>query len=394
MKKILLILLVFLLVYPGFGQSIYSIPGFGELNYNNNVRVKGMGGLGISVEDDISISAFNPASIISLKNTSIFIGGIHSRSVSKYQSADFGMSFTRFTGLGFGVRAADNFAFSLSINPFSNLNYALKLKEANGATKSLSGDGGINLFSFSGAYKMRNIITIGASVNYYFGNIDEKYRIDFLDNSFLNTERSVYSSMKGASFSGGIILKLSEKLNFGFTFKPSVTLNGEQGIRFFEDSVGYQSNFKFKLPSSYGFGLFSKLNRKISVNIDLYKNLYKDSKIDGSPVQYFNDSNHFGLGFEYIDSDDPTDPLKRRIAYRVGLNMGNFYINDLNNNKVNEFLITTGMGIPFMEGKGRIDMAFQFGKRGNTSLNPGQDLMFKFFISIAGGEKWFVERTF
>ena len=218
--------------------------------------------------------------------------------------------------------------------------------------------------------------------------------MDFLDNSFINSERNVYSSMKGASFSSGIILNLSEKFNVGFTFNPGVNLDGEQGIKFYEDSVGYQSKYKFKLPSSFGFGLYSKLNSKISVNMDFYRNLYKNTKIDGCAAQYFNDSDHFGIGFEYIGSEDPTDPLKRRIVYRTGFNIGNFYINDLNNNKVNEFFVTTGMGIPFNESKGRIDLAFQFGKRGNTSLNPGRDLMFKFFISIAGGEKWFVEKTF
>ena len=394
MKKII----IHILILTGFfcvtnAQSIYSIPGIGELTYNNNVRVNALGGLGIAVEDEIVTSVFNPCSIIALKNTSFYLGGKHSRVSSNYYSSEFMQTITRFAGAGFGLKVRENMGIAMVLSPYSDLNYSFKLQDDEETTKSIRGNGGLNTFSFAAAYKLKNLISLGLSFNYYFGNIDETYRIDFTDNTYTDAERIVYASLKGLSTRGGILLSLKDKFKIGFVYNTSVTLDGEQGIKFYEDSTGYISKFKYKLPSSFGFGLLTQLTNKMTLNIDFYKNLYKNTKIDGTLVPFHNNSNHYGIGLEYRDSDDLRDPYKKRISYRLGFNFGNFYINDLNNNKVNEFYISTGIGLPFLQNKGRIDISFQFGKRGSKSLVPGVDNIFRIFINIAGSEIWFVDRT-
>jgi len=394
MKKLIYTLMLIFAVNEGLGQSVYSIPGIGELNYSNSVRIEALGGLGLALTDDIVVDIFNPCSIINLKNTSVFIGGSHSRVFSSYNSGDITQNLTRFLGGGFGFKVGENLGFAVSLYPYSDLNYNLKLKENDNITKSIRGRGGISYFAVTSAYRYKKIATIGLSFNYYFGNIDDIYRIDFEDNSYYEDERKVYTSLKGTSLTGGVIFNFTQNFSMGIVYQPGIEFSGEEGIKFYEDSTSNENSFKYQLPGSFGIGVLYKLNDRYKLNFDYFRNSFGDTKYDGVSTSYYNNSSHIGIGIEYKASEKEIDPYRKKIEYRLGFNCGNFYINDLNNKRVNEYYITTGVGFPFMDEKGRMDIALKIGKRGNKSLNPGEEKIIKFYISIAGGEKWFVERSF
>ena len=57
---------------------------------------------------------------------------------------------------------------------------------------------------------------------------------------------------------------------------------------------------------------------------------------------------------------------------------------------ISEYIGTAGMGIPFYGGYGRIDFGIGYGKRGELESNRVEESFIQFFLTITGGEKWFV----
>ena len=82
-----------------------------------------------------------------------------------------------------------------------------------------------------------------------------------------------------------------------------------------------------------------------------------------------------------------------KMTYRAGYFFRQLDFQDKNSNSITEYGISIGAGFPYYGTWGRIDVALRYGKRGDLSSNPVKEDIFQIFISISGGEKWFVRRN-
>ena len=81
-----------------------------------------------------------------------------------------------------------------------------------------------------------------------------------------------------------------------------------------------------------------------------------------------------------------------KMTYRVGYYYQGLDVLDINGNSVSEYGFTLGFGLPYYGTLGRIDIALKYGFRGDLSTNPVEENIFQLFISVTGGERWFVRR--
>jgi hypothetical protein len=151
-------------------------------------------------------------------------------------------------------------------------------------------------------------------------------------------------------------------------------------------------DLNYDLPSTFGVGTSFRLATKWLLAADYYTERWQDASFqqDG----YVNASQRMAFGVEYLPRPFTTEqyfsiPYFSRVAYRAG-----FYYRDLGlevplGEKVTEWFLTFGMGMPLKWAASRMDLAFEFGKRGSSDRNPVEETVSRLSISFTVGERWF-----
>ncbi|MGB8320837.1 MAG: hypothetical protein WCE54_22100, partial [Ignavibacteriaceae bacterium] len=187
-------LYVFLIAtcFSVFGQvnSSYTRYGIGDIQYNFSARRMGMGGVNIAIADPDFVSINNPATNYRLNSTrfelSIKYGGekLSNTSLNKFYSNTVFNGFT----FGFPISSLDGVGAAIGIVPVSSINYDVvdntihTTNSTNDYYYSYSGSGGLSKIFISSSYRMPFNINIGASFNYYFGNLNYSSDVNFPNN--------------------------------------------------------------------------------------------------------------------------------------------------------------------------------------------------------------------
>uniref|UniRef100_UPI004049DC08 hypothetical protein n=1 Tax=Flavobacterium sp. TaxID=239 RepID=UPI004049DC08 len=105
-------------------------------------------------------------------------------------------------------------------------------------------------------------------------------------------------------------------------------------------------------------------------------------------VSYEN-STRFALGGYYIPKYDSFSSYLERIVYRAGFKYENTGL-VINNESINDYGMNFGLGFPL--GFSKVDLGFEFGKRGTTNNGLIEENYFNFSVGLNLSAKWFERR--
>jgi hypothetical protein len=103
----------------------------------------------------------------------------------------------------------------------------------------------------------------------------------------------------------------------------------------------------------------------------------------------FENSTRLALGGYYIPKYDSFSNYLERIVYRAGFKYENTGL-VLNNESIKDYGMNFGLGIPV--GFSKVDLGFEFGKRGTTTNNLIEENYFNVSIGLNLSAKWFERR--
>ena len=86
----------------------------------------------------------------------------------------------------------------------------------------------------------------------------------------------------------------------------------------------------------------------------------------------------------------------QRVAYRLGYKYAKNYL-QIDNNKLTEYGVSFGIGLPLRKTKSTINLAVEIGKRGTTSITDPrllQENYVKFTLGFSAHDVWFFKRKF
>jgi hypothetical protein len=101
------------------------------------------------------------------------------------------------------------------------------------------------------------------------------------------------------------------------------------------------------------------------------------------------DSYEIAFGGEFIPSFDALDSYFKRMSFRLGANYQRLPYQEPAGNKVQQWTVNLGLGMPFGRGYNRIEFAVELGQRGNLSDNLAKENIVLFHAAIIGSERWF-----
>jgi len=410
--------------------SPYSFYGIGSLKFKGTVENRSMGGLSI-YNDSIHLNLLNPAgytgnNIKSFNNESrpvkFAIGGSYSSLNLKSDSGSEKANSTTFDYLALSVPMG-KFGFGFGLLPYTSVGYKLESRNDNDdVSNRYRGEGGVNK-AFAGlAYQINEKLSVGVEASYNFGNVKNSsvaYLYDDEGNlAQYQSRENNRSDLSGLNFNIGLSYKtmINDKLELssGLTYAPgsnltsnntrsfsTIIINEISGQEFVVNTIDADleaQNLKttdLSLPSRVSFGAGIGEPRKWFLGAEYtYQNTSKFSNpifsIDNAT---FVNSSTIALGGFYIPDYNSFSNYWKRATYRGGLHFENTGL-EINNETINEFGMSFGVGLPVGGLFSNANLGLEFGKRGTTSQNLIQENFINLQISLSLNDRWFQKRKY
>ena len=391
--------------------SPYSYYGLGEVKFRGTQDSKSMGGLSI-VGDSIQLSLMNPASYSKLRLTTFAVGGTNTSTTFKTDSEKEKAQRTSFDYLAIGLPLG-KFGMSFGLMPYSAVGYKNESSEVvSGETRDYTdqGNGYINKVFVGGSYAFNSNLSFGLDFSYHFGDFTNDFTETVTSpdyTQYISRERNL-TKMNGVSLNFGLLYNrnINSKLTFhsSITYSPESKLSSENsrniatvfyasnGAEFANDSEDIDvPNKDLIIPSRLSLGLGLGENKKwlVGTEITFTQNKNLVNRFEDFTNLSYENSTRFALGGYYVPKYDSFTSYFERIVYRAGFKYENSGL-VLKNESINDYGMNFGLGLPL--GFSRVDLGFEFGKRGTTANGLIEENYFNLSIGLNLGAKWFEKR--
>lgn len=394
--------------------SPYSYYGLGEIKFKGTEDVRSMGGLGI-IADSIHLNLLNPASYSKLKYSTFAIGSTSSFSTLETNNVSEKTQRTNLNYVAVGI-PIKKFGVSFGLMPFTAVGYKIQNNVTNTAdnterNKLSFGNGNINRFFIGTGYAINKKLSVGLDINYNFGIIETQYVETIFSPIILQlrSREKNTSNITGIAINTGLFYKtkLDDKRNFftSLTYSPEAKLNSDNSRNI--STIIYNINGteiisnpsvdidvadqKLIIPAKYSFGTGIGQNNKwlLGTEITFTENSKMKNRFgDITGVSYEN-STRIALGGYFIPKYDSFSSYFSRVTYRAGFRYENSGL-VIRNESINDYGMTFGLGLPV--GLSKINLGFEYGKKGTSAQNLIQENYFNFNVGFSLNDLWFRKR--
>lgn len=409
--------------------SPYSFYGIGSLKFKGTVENRSMGGLSIYT-DSIHVNLRNPASYAT-KNIEgwegsrpikFSVGGSYSSANLKSTSSTDNTSSTTFDYLALSIPIG-KFGFGFGMVPYTSVGYKLESLNSNdNILNRFKGEGGVNKTYLGLGYLITDGLSIGVDAHYNFGNIQNS-TIEFAYDGdgvplLYQSRETNRSDLSGLSLNIGLSYKtmLNEKLELvsGLTYTPesnltsknerafsTITLNQDSGQEFIVNnieadlSISGLKETELVMPSQYSFGVGIGEPKKWFVGAEYSGQKTSDfsNALYSSSTTTYEDASTISVGGFFIPKYNAFQGFFKKTVYRAGVRYEKTGLN-INDQSINEFGISFGVGLPLGNGISSANLGFEVGKRGTTNNNLIQENFINFQISLSLADRWFQKQKF
>lgn len=421
-KKIVIILSFIVFAIDINAQNTISSPyskyGIGDnVGFTNTINAS-MGGVYNATRRNNFVNHENPASYTAIDTQSfVFDIGYYSNNISlKSQNLKSSGNTGGISHVLFGFPLSKTLKMAGGLLPVSVIDFSASEAFADntevGSHKmTYDGEGGVNKAMLGLAYQpsfFKNI-SIGANVEYLFGNYYRSSTLSFPDSANMLSSRAEYNySISAFNFNFGLqytqTLKNEDAITIGINYILPATLptnnqyrhytfSSSAAVETIRDSIKYENTTgSIKLPQSIGVGISYQKPNKLFMGFDFNYAQWSDFMLQN--IAYDNilqDNYTFRLGCEY--KPDVYGNYLEKIAYRIGANYQTGIIN-LNNTPISQLGISLGFGLPIKKQGTHVNLYLEYGKRGTKENNLIREDYFRVGVSFSARDRWFFKRKY
>ena len=391
--------------------SPYSYYGIGDVRFKGTAENRAMGGIGI-LNDSLHINLQNPASYANLRLTTFSVGGSHSTTNLRTSTAAAEATRTTVDYLAFAFPAG-KLGFGAGLIPYSSVGYKIRnaSTDVNTPGRQYTGEGGLNKVYFGAGYKLTSNFSIGADVNYNFGNVETK-NLYSMPEVLLGTRELNTSDLSGFNVNLGLIFnaKINKKYDFvasmGYTPESNLKSANERKIATVliladrEEIVDVENTIDvadtdMKLPStlSFGAGFGQKTKWFVGGEVVLQKTSDFGSRFNDIQNISYEDSKRFSVGGYFTPNYNSYTSYFKKITYRAGLKYENTGL-IVSNTAIKDYGVTMGLGLPVGGPFSSLNVGFEYGRRGTTGADLVKEIYGNVFVSLSLSDRWFVKRKY
>ena len=147
----------------------------------------------------------------------------------------------------------------------------------------------------------------------------------------------------------------------------------------------------YELPIGIAFGLAKRISRdKFGAEVSWYGwDMVEEPTL---LTKDFANALKISTGWEHSPEYQPYYPLWEKLTWRGGLYMQQHYSKGNTDHQALNYAMTFGFGLPYNDGKSRVDAAFEFGLRGSKDDDGAAERYAGITLSINHSDLWFVQR--
>jgi hypothetical protein len=380
------LLVSFFSLHAQTNNSPYSILGIGDLEDNAFNRTSGMASTGIAYRSPRNLINNNPASLSGLENQ-FFDGEISIRgkfvaysgnSVNPNYNSSTDITFRKFA---LGTKIFKHWGSSIGLTPYSSENYEFNAPVIitgtnNEVANSYSqGYGSINRAYFANGYEFFHHLSVGVTVSYIFGSINEKNILQnpSLPSAYVSTNNQL--SLQNVLVDYGLQYygKINKHFDYiiGGTFSNKTDMQAESSVLILAIDSSQLLNqvtkvSTFTLPVSYGIGASITKDKKYTLLFDYKAQNWGALKYTGFNYALQN-SQRYSLGFEISHKKAAYNTVYEASYLHLGLYYYNTYLN-VYGQPIKDMGITAGFGINSKRNPLSYAVSLQYGQKG-TEVN-------------------------
>lgn len=413
------IAIMLMMVMDSYSQghfvSTYSNIGLGKMRNTTSKRYEAMGGLGIGVRSNRSISPLNPASYGGIDSLSFMfdIGASYSiydvRSGSNKTDAMQGN--IDYLYLGFPITKW--MKASAGFYPVSSVGYNVVSNSKDDVwgnkTHMYVGTGGVNSYYVGLGFNFAKILSLGFNFSYIGGTIKKSQNMQFSDSLYvfdaqIRNKMSVDNVWFNFGFQAAPILKNGDRMVFGLTLTPQMSIKtrnellfrsmtyNASGVEVIRDTVFNRTNnnSKITMPMRIGAGFSYERPDFFTVGVDVEWvnwDKYKVEEVGAVLSNTFRGS----IGFEIIPNIKNRKQYFSRMMYRAGFHANQNYL-EIEGNKIMEFGGSIGLGFPIRRLTTAVNLGFEIGTMGSMKDGLVRETYYKVSLGVSLSEKWFEKR--
>ena len=414
-KKIIVSICV-LLSFSTFAQrgssSAYSFYGIGDKKFEGTSENRSMGGLSI-FPDSIHMNLQNPAGFAGLKLTTFSVSGSFN-SIKSVTNLEEGKSQnTSVDYLAVGIPISPKWGAGFGLLAYSAVGYRIQdITLGSFATSNqYKGNGGINRVFFSSGYKVNTHLSLGANIDYNFGQI-ETSSVEFKQFVQFGTQEVNISQVSGFSFNAGAMwdkkVTAKEKLFLSLIYTPESTLTLTNArtvstVQFSGVSEPFPideqkiqvANTTIRLPSKISLGTGFGQERKwlVGAEFTLSQSNSLQNRFEDITNAKFENGTKISVGGYFIPEFNSFSSYFKRVTYRAGLRHENTGL-IINNKSIDDTAITAGFGLPVVGSFSNVNLGIEYGRKGTKDANLVRENYINFTMSLSLNDKWFVKRKY
>jgi len=387
-------LILGILFYCGHTQSIFSglENGIGLRQYITTVRGMGMGGTGLALRDSTSLNSYNMAAWRYIDNSKINVSMKYSYVSTDLLEQKFSSSTANFGGLQLAIPIKKNrWVLGISFTPYSNTNFSYILKYQNNNRnyeENVFYEGNVARAQVGLVWSPQHRFAFSAGLNYFFGAIKDRYYLLFNDPTISDNFYVLDYQFRGPGLGTSAHFMITDQIYLGgfLDLKPSIdySLVRRSPVTLEEEKIATNTNF----PIFTGLGSGFQFHPQWIISADFALQNWEKGLNYQKEAENIEKYYQFGLGIEHSHFKGKTKLILNKFDTRAGFSYSNIGFL-VNGSSIKEYAAHLGFGIPFFQGRARLDLAFIGGIRGDKKETLAEEMFFKSFISISAGELWF-----
>lgn len=387
------LLIILILSGNGLSQSVFSGQGVGEIRPVPGARTEALGSGGIAIWDSLLLYTVNPALPATITQTRISVsGGYRWINVEDNVTSD-PRDYAEIQGIAIAIPFYRGWTFSASADPYSiarsswywtrefnDYIYEEQYKVSGGFARGLIGI----------AFPVADNFLLGGGTRFLFGSVDQELTINFqttLQRDAQYTNR-LHSMSVGATI--GAVWKFYRDWSVGITYQSAQSGDGTLKLSYLDSDSVHTTDGTIEFPATAGFGLAGSVYPRVYAVGDILWTGWEDAQIAIEGTMPLVNTWRISAGIEYQPVFGGIESWYNRLYYRLGFFTENHYLEEPSGDNLRTLMGTAGFGIPLKGGQRRLDVAFQFGTRGDIDKFGAKETLFGFSLTLESSEKWFL----
>lgn len=401
------IILTLLLSSGLLAQSIYHRVGYGQFESASSAYDASIGYASIALRDSTTLLSVNPAAwnrlnrvYFRMSSSSTLYSVQNPELVGQAGTESYVLNQTGFSQMQLGLPLGKNVGFSIGLEPVTNMHAALSTETELGLLNETVRGGTWRYYAGLG-YQLNQTLSLGLRMDLLNGFYERgsilKYDSLIVDGA---PSDEVYSkgNVLGSSVGIGLQARITPALDVGITaslpldepvFDGTVQLSGSEQELDFQETLS-------AWPIQIGLGTSYQYRERLLVLAGLSQTIFSENAFEGAsffalPQGWTSRSiGEFQLGLIRQAADLRSRDWYERAELRAGFFTRNFYLTPVSEQLIYEYFATGGFGLPLMEGRSRIDLALEVGKRSGVSEYPDEWITrVRFGVQLY--ERWFTK---